>query len=660
VDDALRTEAEVQPAVDATKPSPFATECDLVMKGGITSGVVYPLAIVEIANAFRLRSIAGTSAGAIAAAAAAAAELGRQRYKARELKDDPDGFGHLADLPTLLGSTAADGRSTRLLAFFRPRKSLDGVFKALLAAIGIKSIAKRVLSLLTALVRNQWFAAAVGLAVGLIPLFFVQWTPFPWMVLVWVGAFAIVLAIAAAVLRVVTLILRDLPTNRFGLCSGMPSKGDKAPAEALTVWLADYVDKLSGQQALFEGKKPLTFGDLKKHGIDLQMMTTCLTLGRPFRLPFRDDEQVRENNQFLIKESDFEELFPPYVVAWMKEHERSYMKSDTGPFAGVDFSGYLSLPEPDDLPVVVAARMSLSFPILLSAIPLYSFDFRRKPLSNSPQRCWFTDGGVGSNFPIHFFDAPLPTRPTFGLDLGLAENPDSKRVVFPSDNGDARLPYWRQLENGAGFGPIADFLGAIVNVAKDWNHEALSHLPGFRDRIGLINLTDQEGGLNLTMPKPLITKLTEYGREAGQRFVLRFGDPSKWSAKPEKSDLAMNWENHQLIRLRLLLASVPEMLADLGRATAATTGTEHDYGRFFNLPACGPESYRFMGLGKLAPDAGNGFHTNQAGLANWTFEQLLAISARITTTAAASPSVKMQPGINAPKPTPELKPRPRV
>lgn len=48
--------------------APFATECDLVMKGGITSGIVYPLAIAEIAKAFRLRSIGGTSAGAIAAA----------------------------------------------------------------------------------------------------------------------------------------------------------------------------------------------------------------------------------------------------------------------------------------------------------------------------------------------------------------------------------------------------------------------------------------------------------------------------------------------------------------------------------------------------------------------------------------------------------------
>jgi hypothetical protein len=43
-------------------------ECDLIMKGGITSGIVYPPAISEIARDHRLRKIGGTSAGAIAAA----------------------------------------------------------------------------------------------------------------------------------------------------------------------------------------------------------------------------------------------------------------------------------------------------------------------------------------------------------------------------------------------------------------------------------------------------------------------------------------------------------------------------------------------------------------------------------------------------------------
>ncbi len=51
--------------------------CDLVMKGGITSGVVYPLAVVELARKYRFRCIGGTSAGAIAAVVTAAAEYGR-------------------------------------------------------------------------------------------------------------------------------------------------------------------------------------------------------------------------------------------------------------------------------------------------------------------------------------------------------------------------------------------------------------------------------------------------------------------------------------------------------------------------------------------------------------------------------------------------------
>ena len=44
--------------------------CDLVMRGGVTSGVVYPSAIQEIAKEFYLVGIGGTSAGAIAACAA--------------------------------------------------------------------------------------------------------------------------------------------------------------------------------------------------------------------------------------------------------------------------------------------------------------------------------------------------------------------------------------------------------------------------------------------------------------------------------------------------------------------------------------------------------------------------------------------------------------
>jgi len=43
------------------------------MKGGITSGLVYPRAMARVARDYRIRSIGGTSIGAIAAALTAAA-----------------------------------------------------------------------------------------------------------------------------------------------------------------------------------------------------------------------------------------------------------------------------------------------------------------------------------------------------------------------------------------------------------------------------------------------------------------------------------------------------------------------------------------------------------------------------------------------------------
>jgi predicted acylesterase/phospholipase RssA len=50
------------------------------MQGGITSGVVYPGAVIEQSKTYQFVDIGGASAGAIVAAATAAAELGRQTH----------------------------------------------------------------------------------------------------------------------------------------------------------------------------------------------------------------------------------------------------------------------------------------------------------------------------------------------------------------------------------------------------------------------------------------------------------------------------------------------------------------------------------------------------------------------------------------------------
>ncbi|HYP41351.1 MAG TPA: hypothetical protein VEX13_13410, partial [Chloroflexia bacterium] len=70
--------------------------CDLVMKGGITSGIAYPPALDELSQKYRFNSIGGTSVGAVAAAGAAAAEFARQRGTGE------GGFKTLMDMSTWL------------------------------------------------------------------------------------------------------------------------------------------------------------------------------------------------------------------------------------------------------------------------------------------------------------------------------------------------------------------------------------------------------------------------------------------------------------------------------------------------------------------------------------------------------------------------------
>lgn len=81
--------------------------CDLVMKGGVTSGIVYPAAVCALAKDYRFRNIGGTSAGAIAAAATAAAEYGRRQGHGDR------SYARLAGLPDEVAGQ-------RLLELFRP------------------------------------------------------------------------------------------------------------------------------------------------------------------------------------------------------------------------------------------------------------------------------------------------------------------------------------------------------------------------------------------------------------------------------------------------------------------------------------------------------------------------------------------------------------
>ena len=108
------------PSYDADAFAAPDRECDIIMKGGVTSGVVYPYAVLEIAREYRFRSIGGTSAGAIAAVFAAAAEY------SRTVRGDPGGFERLQNRCILIPSILAD--------LFQPEPRFRALMRYLLFA----------------------------------------------------------------------------------------------------------------------------------------------------------------------------------------------------------------------------------------------------------------------------------------------------------------------------------------------------------------------------------------------------------------------------------------------------------------------------------------------------------------------------------------------
>jgi predicted acylesterase/phospholipase RssA len=473
--------------------------CDLIMKGGITSGVVYPFAITELARRYRFISIGGTSAGAIAAGIAAAAEYGRAE----------EGFLRLAEIPQDV--------SKRLLSLFQPEPRYRAAFRTFLSALGDRPGISKALTLIGAALLNHWWATLIGLIPGAVLVVHsirgdAGWPV--WAVTALLLALGPLLAVAGVALLT---LLRGLPRTLFGICPGLRQPGNAAPA--LTDWLAETLERVAGRTDAGGARpsRPLTFGDLKARGIDLNVMSTNLSMRRPQRLP-------ADMNGFFWRKADFEQLFPEWVL--------DYLTSLSAPQSLTGCPQAYPFPAMDDLPVIVAVRMSLSFPVLLAAVPLYTRDFTYR-LSQEEQHkarvCWFSDGGISSNFPIHFFDNLWPSRPTFAISLD-AHHPSrhgpkdrqENRVYMPSEAGQGLLIPVNTI------GGVIPFLGAILGAAKDWQDIMQSVLSGYRERIAHIALTTEEGGLNLTMGKEKVRLLSRFGYLAGGQMHRFDFDEHRW------------------------------------------------------------------------------------------------------------------------------------
>jgi len=468
-------------------------ECDLILKGGVTSGIVFPRVVSTLAKTYRLRNIGGTSSGAIATAAAAAAEFRRQANAG-----DESGFHKINNIPDTIGPN--------LQSLFQPSEALKPMFNILVDQIGKKSKRKRFLILVVSAVKNYPLTVGLSLLFAIVCGIYAAKSGSVGAI---ICALLVLIFIPTAIFfnHVRIALFRHLPDNDFGMCKGLTTPDSSNPA--LTNWLSDTIDDIAGLSSRdTQLRQPLTVNDICAHNIEIACMTTDLSSQRPYQLPFK-------NEIHFFKLSEFRELFPTNVVDYLELKSKAKGRDTNG-------EEVLLLPSAGDIPVIVIARLSLSFPGLISAIPLYRADGPQKD-NTKLKRCLFSDGGISSNFPIHFFDSLLPSRPTFGVAL---ERYDSSNAFNGETSLRARLCDYKEDSSQLPVTPISgllSFLAAILNTAKDWQDTLQSLLPGYSERIVSIALDpDKEGGLNLDMDRQTIVDLSRYGEDAGNILAKDF------------------------------------------------------------------------------------------------------------------------------------------
>lgn len=117
--------------------------------------------------------------------------------------------------------------------------------------------------------------------------------------------------------------------------------------------------------------------------------------------------------------------------------------------------------------------------------------------------------------------------------------------MWMSSTNDESLDFWSRWEDKSAARQIVAFLASIFRTAQNWMDNSLSRAPGYHDRVAHIKHTDDEGGMNLTMPPGVIERLSARGECAGKRLWQRFdgGDGTE-----------LTWENHRWVRYRALMS----------------------------------------------------------------------------------------------------------
>jgi hypothetical protein len=308
------------------------------------------------------------------------------------------------------------------------------------------------------------------------------------------------------------------------------------------------------------------------------MFSTNLAHGRPYIFPFAVPDgkptRFRDRDRLFFNLEALKPYLPDDVLAWMKEHGKPYRLDEDRKGKDPDEQeavkkGLLELPDPKNFPVLLAARMSLSFPFLFSAVPLWAINYDAPRGERHFHHCWFSDGGISSNFPIHLFDGLVPLWPTFGINL--EPKIDGRDPVFlPMKYTQGYGERWNLFDEkdnlAARFG---GFLSSIVAAMQNWNDNSLARMPGVRDRIARVRLNENEGGLNLDMEASIIQNITKRGEQAAEQLI------SHYAPQRAGGSQAKGWDEQRFVRLcallKMLEARAPGILHALDAHCAHAT-----------------------------------------------------------------------------------------
>ena len=182
---------------------------------------------------------------------------------------------------------------------------------------------------------------------------------------------------------------------------------------------------------------------------------------------------------------------------------------------------------------------------------------------------WFSDGGLTANLPVHFFDARCPPgRPSRSTwPPSTRPEPAARRAgeQLPPD-GEPRRPAspYRPLGGQEAVGAAPGLRDVAVRDGPNLGRRGQLIMPGYRDRVVTVYQDGNEGGLNLSMPKDVVRRLSDRGRFAARRIKDRFAGPAPGVP-------AAGWDNHRWIRFRAATAGLSEWLAGFERGIPRRT-----------------------------------------------------------------------------------------